>query len=425
MRSSKVRIAKIGIMLLGVILLLVAGASATSKEEVIYSFQGGSDGAGPVSDLVADAAGNLYGTTTAGGSGCNCGTVFELMQTKDGWKEQVMYSFTGGSDGGEPQTGLIFDSSGNLYGMTWKVVFQLAPNGHGGWTESNLYTFPLGAWATGDLAFDARGNLYGASSEDGNYGNHCGGKLGNGCGFVFELSPQPGGSWTGTIIYTFSGAPDAAEPSSGLILDAEGNLWGLTNGGGIGPCLSGYQNALSGCGTMYELSQGSGGNWTETVLYSFTRGGGFGVYPSGGPLFDKAGDVYGMSRAGGDGLGTVFKLHNWQKNGWQQSDLHLFYGKPNDGAAPIGRLVTYAEDDLFGVTTSGGANRAGTVFEMRPLQNRWRETVLHSFGASGDGAEPMAGLVIGPKSRLYGTTQYGGAGTGCQSGCGTVYEIIP
>jgi uncharacterized repeat protein (TIGR03803 family) len=425
MHSSNVRIAKLGILLLGITLLLVAGASAASKEKVIYSFQGGSDGSNPWSDLVADAAGNLYGTTTAGGTGCNCGTVFELMRTKDGWKEQVLYSFTEGSDGGEPQTGLILDDAGNLYGTTWSAVFQLAPNGHGGWTESNLYTIPFGIWPAGDLAFDAKGNLYGASADDGNYGNHCGGKSDTGCGFVFQLSPQAGGSWTETTIYTFSGAPDAASPSSGLALDAAGNLYGVSSGGGTGSCLIRYQNATSGCGTVYELSPNSGGNWTESVLYSFTRGGGHGVYPLGGLLFDKASDVYGVSRAGGDGLGTVFKLHNSKKSGWQQTDLHLFYGKPNDGSTPIGRLATDAERNLFGVTSSGGANRAGTVFEMRHLKNRWKEIVLHSFGASGDGAEPLAGLAFGQNGHLYGTTQNGGTGTACRGGCGVVYEVTP
>lgn len=147
-----------------------------------------------------------------------------------------------------------------------------------------------------------------------------------------------------------------------------------------------------------------------------------GVYPSGGLFFDKAGDLYGTLQAGGNGLGTAFQLHNSQKNSWQQNTLHLFYGNP-DGANPVGRLAVDADGDLFGVTTSGGANRTGIVFELRPAEGGWKETILHSFGGAGDGSIPQAGLVLDAKGHLYGTTQYGGTGTSCQQGCGTVYEV--
>jgi uncharacterized repeat protein (TIGR03803 family) len=421
--------------LVGLLFALAAGASAASKEKVIYSFTGGSDGAYPYSDLVADAAGNLYGTTNQGGTGTGCGssgcgTVFELTRTKDGWKYQVLYSFTGGSDGGFPQTGLTWDSAGNLYGTTagggayeWGTVFELSPNGQGGWTENTLHSFAHGEGSSpaADLVFDDEGNLYGANSGGGSGGTSCNE---NGCGTVFELTPQSGGSWTETTIHVFQPrSSDGLVPSSGVILDSNGNLYGMTEYGGTGSCL----NGASGCGTIYEFSPAGGGTWTETILYNFNRGCAQGVYPSGGVFMDKAGEFLGTSQAGGDGLGTVFELRNSQKNGWQQSNPHLFYGSP-DGSIPVGSLLVRAEDAFVGVTSSGGATQTGTVFELRHSKNGWQEKILHSFGGSGDGATPQAGLVSGSEGHLYGTTQYGGSGNCSQntgSGCGTVYMVTP
>ena len=200
----------------------------------------------------------------------------------------------------------------------------------------------------------------------------------------------------------------------------------MTLYGGTGSCHTGGWIAFfyDGCGTAYELSPDSGGGWTETILYNFIRGGGFGVFPSAGLFFDKVGNLYGTSRAGGDGYGAFFELRHFQKNGWQLEDLHFFYGNP-DGQAPIGRLLPDAEGSVFGVTRYGGANETGVVFELRRGKERWKERILYDFPSTSYSISPQAGLVSDSHNRLYGTTEYGGRGTACNAGCGTVYEVIP
>ncbi len=416
-----------------------SGAAPASTEKVIYSFTGGADGGQPMSDLTIDAAGNLYGTTSQGGVGCNgygCGTVFELKRTKDGWKEDVLYSFTGASDGEGPQAGVIFDNVGNLYGTTVAggsngggTVFKLEPNSRHGWTESILHSFTLvsgdGSRPQTDLVFDTQGNAYGATLWGGSAGQSC---HGFGCGVVFELTPHAKGAWTETILHVFAGAPDGATPSSSVVLDSAGNLYGMTAYGGAGPCnINGPRDApVPGCGAVYELMHKTDGGWTETVVYSFVRGGGSAVTPSGGLILDNVGRLIGTSFAGGDRWGAVFELDQ-SRRGWDQSVLHRFYGNP-DGIQPMGRLWTDAHGDLFGVTISGGANRVnGTVFELEPTKaGDWRERLLHAFGSGSDGMSPQAGLVSDSEGHLFGTTPQGG-GSGCYggTGCGTVYEVTP
>jgi uncharacterized repeat protein (TIGR03803 family) len=229
MRSNHFWIGGIGILaLLALPPVISSGVPPASKankqpsatEKVIYSFAGGADGAFPQSDLIVDSGGNLYGTTLFGGggtgTGCTggCGTVFELKRTQSGWKEQVLYSFQGNSgDGKYPEAGLVFDTTGNLYGTTVEgvgsqcgTIFKLAPNGKGGWTESVLYSF------------DCKGSagLYPSSDlvfdRQGNlYGTAPQGGVTagcNNCGTVFELTPQSNGSWTESTLHQFAGPPN-------------------------------------------------------------------------------------------------------------------------------------------------------------------------------------------------------------------------
>jgi hypothetical protein len=413
-----------------------SGASPASKEKVIYSFTGGADGGAPLSDLTIDSAGNLYGTASQGGTGTacgsgGCGTVFELKRSQDGWKEQVLYSFTGSDDGIRPEAGLVFDNAGNLYGTTLGggtgyggVVFKLTPNSHGGWTESIIYAFTssgsAGTTPQADLVFDARGNLYGTTSQGASGGRSCNDV---GCGAVFELTPQSDGTWTEATLHVFTGVPDGATPISGVVLDSAGSVYGATWMGGTGPCSSHTLLGAQGCGAIYKLTC-SGSSWTETILYNFVRGGGFGVYPSGQLFLDSSNHLLGVTQAGGDGVGTVYELQDTRKRGWQQREVHMFHDFP-DGVGPVGGLVADTEGNLFGATLNGGASTdaSGAVFQAYRSENGWRERILHSFTGSPDGAIPAAGLVFDSHGHLYGTTQYGGTGTACRLGCGTVYEI--
>lgn len=185
MRRNQYWAGGIGILaLLGLLPVISSGAPPASKakppsahEKVLYSFTGGSDGAWPMSDLVFDGAGNLYGTTSTSGDGSCAGTVFELKRTPTGWREEVLHCFHGQNDGESPEAGVIFDASGNLYGTTRQggtsglgAVFKLAPNGKGGWTESIIYNFADVALPTSDLAFDTNGNLYGTTTYGGSLG---------------------------------------------------------------------------------------------------------------------------------------------------------------------------------------------------------------------------------------------------------------
>lgn len=398
-----------------------SGAPPASREKVIYSFSGGLDGAGPMSDLTIDAAGNLYGTTEYGGpEGCTigCGVVFELKRADDGWKEVVLYSFTNKADSALPQAGVIFDNFGNLYGTTLGTVFKLTPNSRGEWTESVIYTFgqSSGGGPLGDLVFDTQGNLYGTTAFGAN-----GSCSYQGCGAVFKLIPQNDGSWRETTLHVFTDADgDGAKPSSGVVLDSAGNVYGTTSYGGTGSCISGdpINGPTLGCGTIYKLHP-SGERWTETVLYSFVHESGYGVYPSSPVFFDHPDHVLGLTKAGGDGLGTFFELKNTAK-GWQRDNAHIFFGPPGDGYLPTGKLTADSAGNIVGVTSYGGALGNGTVFELRPLKNGWREKIVYSFGAAPDGTIPAAGLVSDSQGVLYGTTSRGGS-----FNRGTIYQLTP
>jgi uncharacterized repeat protein (TIGR03803 family) len=217
---------------------------------LIYSFTGlNGDGAGVADGVALDHAGNLYGTTSEGGTSGDYGTVFVLRRTIGGWKERVLYRFTGGMDGGTPSGGVTLDTLGNLYGVTsyggtsgYGTVFKLTP-AQNGWTETVLNSFDAGlngGFPSGPLSFDSAGNLYGTTSVGGCCAD----------GVVYELSPSPGG-WAEFVVYTFTGNQnkDGSEPLAGVIADPDGNLYGTTSMGGYGPCWGGL-----GCGIVFQIS---------------------------------------------------------------------------------------------------------------------------------------------------------------------------
>jgi uncharacterized repeat protein (TIGR03803 family) len=273
----------------------------TGKETVLYKFKGTPDGFFPDALLVRDAAGNLYGTTPLGGSG-GLGAVFKIDETG---KETVLYSFTGGSDGCDPSHGVILDSAGNLYGVTMDGGAGFCNSGSGvvfkvdtGGKETVLHTFGGSDGANPDsvLLFDSQGDLYGTTANGGN--GQCGG---TGCGVVFELSPQSGGGWSEAVLYAFcslSGCGDGEEPLGPLLRDASGNLFGTT-----------YFGGTSGDGVVFKFET----TGKETVLHDFT-GRADGANPSGGLTLDNSGSLYGVAEAGGATCfarytcGVVFKI---------------------------------------------------------------------------------------------------------------------
>jgi uncharacterized repeat protein (TIGR03803 family) len=397
-------------------------------EQVLYAFQGGNDGADPIGNLIFDSSGNLYGATeTGGGTDCSsgCGTVFELSPNgSGGWTETILYSFQGGSDGAGPSAGLIFDQAGNLYGTTQGggvnylgTVFELSPSGNGGWTETILYSFqgsPDGAGPQG-LIFDGSGNLYGTTGAGGEGTCSINAiSLPVQCGTVFELAPKGNGEWTETVIYSFPSNSEGFSPNPGLIFDNSGKLYGTTSEGGT-----------DGYGIAYELSP----NGTKTTLYSF-QGGSDGANPEAGLIFDGNGNLYGTAFYGGTGCGapfcgTVFELSPKGTGGWTETTLHSFQGG-SDGGNPAAGLNFDKNGNLYGSTVYGGPGY-GTVFELSPNgSGGWMENVLLTFPGGSEGMYPYSGLILDPDDNLYGTTYEGGV-TGCGAsgnGCGLVYELI-
>jgi uncharacterized repeat protein (TIGR03803 family) len=282
----------------GAVFELTPAANGCWSEQILHSFHNnGTDGVGPYSGVVFDAAGNLYGTTIGGGIYAY-GTVYELTpRTGGGWRQMILHNFED-ADGQEPRGGVILDGLGNLYGTTLHggtffngVAFELSPQTDGPWTEIVLHSF--GGSGDGFIPdsgpiFDQAGNLDGTTDLGGAFG------LG---GTAFELTPAAGGSWTETVMYSFGNGTDGCCPLAGLTLDASGNLYGTTLGGGT-----------AGFGTAFELTAAGGGVWNETQLHSFGEGED-GSVPDGGLIFDTSGNLYGTTDSGGTyGYGTVFEI---------------------------------------------------------------------------------------------------------------------
>jgi uncharacterized repeat protein (TIGR03803 family) len=385
-------------------ILFVTSTWATAEEKVLHNFNAdGMDGENPYAGLIFDAAGNLYGTTSDGGTS-NSGTLFELTPAAGGtWTEKVLHSFSGGADGTHPYAGLIFDAAGNLYGTTdlggaygYGTVFELTPAAGGTWTEKVLHNFNNdgtdGIEPLAPLIIDAAGNLYGTTYQGGAYNSY---------GTVFELTPAAGGTWTEKVLHSFGSGTDGLIPYGGLIFDAAGNLYGTTAYGGT--------NDL---GTVFELTPAAGGTWTEKVLWSFGNSTD-GAYPWAGLIFDGAGNLYGTTSGGGTyGHGTMFELMPAAGGTWTEQVLHNF-GSGTDGSLPQASLILDGAGNLYGTTNDGGSYGGGTVFRF----NTQGEVLLQSFSGT-DGANPYAGLILDAAGNLYGTTVAGGT-----SNQGTVFEI--
>jgi uncharacterized repeat protein (TIGR03803 family) len=308
----------------------------------------------------------------------------------------VLHSFTGSPDGAYPYAGPVEDAAGNLYGTTpwggasyFGVVFEVDTSG----TETVLYNFDgatAGANPEAGLVRDEAGNLYGTTALGGAFTY----------GVVFKLDT----SGKEKVLHSFSADfTDGQNPyGDGLIRDKNGNLYGTT-----------YYGGRQQVGTVFKVDTSR----KEKVLHVFAGGVSDGAYPYAGVILDAKGNLYGDAEEGGTSdSGVVYKL---SKSG-KLTVLHSFTGGTNDGSYPQGNLAMDNDGNLYGATYNGGADNAGTVFELSPNGNGgWNETVLHVFaGGASDGAYPYAGVILDANGNLYGTTEEGGA-----SNLGTVYEL--
>ncbi len=397
-----------------------SGSGQAYTESVLYSFTGAPDGANPYSaGLIQDAQRNLYGATAAGGdASCNgsvgtgCGTVFKLDSAGN---ETVLHTFTGSPDGEVPYAGLVLDAQGNLYGTTTRggvqnagTVFEVDATGN----ETILYSFCAAGSGNCTDGTDPEGGVV-LDAQGNLYGTSSGGGASNN-GTVFKLSA----AGEETVLYSFTGAGgDGAFPMAGLAMDTQGNLYGTTYGGGDPTCgLQGWK----GCGIVFKVD--TSGN--ETVLYTFTGN----AVLFAGVVLDSQGNLYGATGAGGSpatgcggsGCGTVFKI---DASGNESVLSNL--GTENGGWGPYGTLVLDSQGNVYG-TTFGGAsegggsdncqNGCGTVFEIDTSGNY---TVLYNFKGGSDGQQPDAALLLDSQDNLYGTTRGGGSGNG------TVFKLTP
>jgi uncharacterized repeat protein (TIGR03803 family) len=412
------RFGTIVFFLLTLPILLSPANSFAGSEKTLHSFAGGSDGAVPVGALLLDAHGNLFGVTNSGGnSECNsvlsagCGTVFALTPRGDGsYGEKVIHVFSQTTDGGQPLASPVRDVAGDIFGSTQYygpfgegVVWDLTPKSGGGWMEEIPHTFN-----------NVNGGFYCIGLTLDAHGNLYGTTFGGGPsndGVVFHLT-QAGEKWNDSLLYNFAGGNDDGNAASAAVtIDAHGNLYGTTYEGG--PHLA---------GTVFEMQRGASGGWTEQPIYLFTglgfTGGADGVNPTAGVIFDKVGNLYGTTSYGGSkNVGAVYQLKPDGSGGWKESVIYTFLDG-TDGGHP-GGLIIDAAGNLYGTTS--GHNTFGSVYKLSPgADGKWTFTVLYDFLNGADGGSPSGSLVRDPAGDLFGTAEFGGS-----AGLGVVYEITP
>ena len=380
---------------------------------VLYSFKGPPDGDLPLSGVIRDADGNLYGTDYEGGT-YGYGTVFKV-DTKG--NETVLYSFAGGSDGEYPVGGLVRDSAGNLYGATESggypdcgygntcgTIYKVDKHGK----ETVLYRFgslPDGHTAESSLLLDKAGNLYGTTEAGGD--DSC--NPGYGCGTAFKIDKQG----REIILHTFTGTRelDGAFPDAGFVADPSGDLYSTTSLGGAPTCgQQEHSEATGGCGTVFQIDK----QGKETILHRFSAWIG-GTSPSYPVILDKQGNIYGTAGGGNQYNGIVFKLN---KRGQEQ----VLYNFSYDEGFPSAGLVRDEKGNLYGTTREGGDSFEGTVYK---LDKAGIKTVLHTFSGGSDGGFPDGTLVMDEQGNLYGIARDGGIRDCGEYGCGVVFKITP
>jgi uncharacterized repeat protein (TIGR03803 family) len=382
LRTVSAALALVIVLGLGVVRTQAAQAPTVT---VLYNFTGLADGGYPQASLVWDAAReNLFGTTQGGGA-YGQGTVFKLDPTG---KETALYSFTGGTDGSLPYSGLVWDKAGNLYGTTEQggaygqgTVFNVSKSGKE--TVLHSFTGSDGCFPLGGLLRDKVGNLYGTTYQ-------CGA---SGYGTVFKVNT----SGTETVLHSFTGLDGKNPVFTSLLMDTEGNLYGVTLKGGA-----------SDEGVVYKLSQSR----KLTVLHSFSGGTTDGCYSYGTLVNDAKGNLYGTTQScGASGDGMVYKL---SKTG-RLSVLYSFTGIVG-GGGPVSGVIRDSKGNLYGDTHNGGTSQLGTVYK---LSQTGRLTMLYSFSFS-DGENPNGALIQDNVGNVYGTASLGGSGSS-----GTVWKLTP
>jgi uncharacterized repeat protein (TIGR03803 family) len=398
-------------------LALSSGGSAATTQGVVYDFTGGVDGGNAATSVAFDPTGRAYVTTVSGG-GAGCGTVDRLAPRQGVFVSRTLWTFTCGADGKNPHGGVTLDAAGNIYGTTVAggsggvcsgdgcgVVFRIGPHG----AFRTLYDFTGGkdGFGPGNApALDSHGALYGDAPDGGGHGfgvvyqlsfkhrwvlkvihafsggnDGSTGSLGpllvdaagdvfgvaelggrHQAGTVFRITPGADGTWNFDVLYAFKGSPDAGFPYGGLIADSQGDLFGTT-----------YFGGATGNGTVYELVHRSTGTYFERVIYSFT-GGSDGANPTSTLVFDAAGDLFGTTSAGGGscGCGTVFKLDHMTG---AETTVHEFGATRTDGAYAYYGLTPDEHGDLFTSTVAGGTFGQGTIFGIVPTQRATKDAL--------------------------------------------------
>jgi uncharacterized repeat protein (TIGR03803 family) len=358
------------------------------------------------------------------------GLIFLLQLQSQGYK--VIYQFTGGAGGANPNGGVTMDVAGNLYGTTqiggyfggdcgrsWQfpgcgTVFKLTP-APTAWNLRSLYAFngaPDGAIPSARVVFGSDGWLYGTTWVGGMVMPHAlTYYTPGGCGTAFALEPTQSGTWTEHVLHRFGETGDGAMPTTAdLTFDQAGVVYGTTDGGG------GCQGRST---TVFSLTR-SGAGWMESILHRFT-GGTDGSCSWAGVTFDKHGNLYGTTcfggysnGCGGIGCGTVFQLTP-SSDGWTKSIIYSFSG--SDGSIPYGGVIFDEAGNLYGTTLQGGATGGGTVFRLTPSDGGWTYSLIYSFTDTGG---PSTRLVMDVVGDLFGTTSRGGP-----YGWGNVFKLTP
>jgi hypothetical protein len=326
------------------------------------------------------------------------------------WKESILYRFMGGADGATPQSSLVFDSAGNLYGTAVNggnfdgacgesdpdygcgVVFELSPQAGGGWTERVIYSFTGlgdGAYPAANVTFDSAGNLYGTTQLGGQCQSDCGGVYGYGT--VFELTPNGSPTWSEMTLYAFQGGPDGGVPLAGLTFDQQGNIYGT--------------NSL---GAIFQLAprSGQGQSWTFSTI---------GYGGPGGLTFDSAGTLYGASSGK---PGFAYELSPSGNGGWKQSTLYTFNSRNYD---PVGGVVFDSKGHMYG---SLEGTSCGGLYRLEDIKGAWTEAEMDFYTGHSGPCGPEATPIFGKWGAAYGTSVEGGS---CPNGkiCGTVFGILP